>query len=546
MGDLARRFGALAVAVAVTSAGCSKTESGTAPPSAVKPGIVRIVGFGSNDSLVPELSASASAIDVAQFWGAWLFLVNEKGDLEPDLATEIPTYDNGGVSRDGKTITYHLRRGVTWHDGAPFDARDVIFTWHAVMNPRNNVLTREGYDDIATITAPDPYTVRVTLHHAYAPAVATFFGPSLQPMCILPAHILKDLPDINHAAYDNKPIGTGPFVVDTYEPGTKIVLKSNPRYWRGPPHLREVDFLVVPDPNTQEVMVRTGEADLYYDPPGSQVAELRAIPDVHVGAETFNEYWYLTFNESNPPLNDVRVRRAIASGIDRNGVVRSIMHGNATLAQTDQPPFSWAIDPSVREPKFDPAAANRLLDDAGWRMGPDGVRQMHGKRLSLVFVTSTGWEDARRFGVLFERWMAQIGVAVTIKLYPTSILEASQGAGGILNNGKFDLALDGWIAGVDPDDSTLWTCDQAPPAGWNHSHSCDPRIDAQERIALTHYDRATRRAAYWRIQRLLADDLPVVFLYYAQRNDAVRNGFIGYRPAPAVTEFWNTWEWQMQ
>jgi ABC-type transport system substrate-binding protein len=126
------------------------------------------------------------------------------------------------------------------------------------------------------------------------------------------------------------------------------------------------------------------------------------------------------------------------------------------------------------------------------------------------------------------------------------VLEASAGAGGVINNGRFDVSLDGWIAGVDPDDSTLWMCDQHPPVGWNRSRSCDRELDQQERIALTHYDRPTRGAAYQRIQELLARDLPAVFLYYSQRNDAVSDGLVGYRPAPAVTEFWNTWEWRMQ
>jgi len=205
MADLIRRIAALGIAAAVMGVtACSKVETGTSPQAGgAIPGTVRIVGIGDIDSLDPELSASDSSIDIGQFWGAWFFLVNDKDQLEPDLATEIPTYANGGISRDGLTITYHLRRGVTWQDGAPFDARDVMFTWHAIMNPANNVLTREGYDDIVTMTAPDPYTVRVRLLKPYAPAVATFFGPSLQPMCILPQHLLGKLPDINHAAFNN-------------------------------------------------------------------------------------------------------------------------------------------------------------------------------------------------------------------------------------------------------------------------------------------------------------------------------------------------------
>jgi len=147
---------------------------------------------------------------------------------------------------------------------------------------------------------------------------------------------------------------------------------------------------------------------------------------------------------------------------------------------------------------------------------------------------------------LFPAWMAQIGIAVSIKAFPTSLLEAAQASGGIVNNGKFDVVLDGWIAGVDPDDSALWMCDQWPPAGYNRARSCDPALDAQERIALTRYDQPTRAAAYGRIQHLLASDLPAVFLWFSQRNDGESENLLGYRPSPAVTEFWNTWEWRMQ
>jgi len=548
MADLAamRAAFALLLAATVVIAGCSKVQSGSAPPSGAVPGVVRIVGIGSNDSLIPELSASASSVDIGQFWGAWFFQVNEHGDLEPELATEIPAPRNGGVSRDGLTITYHLRKGVTWQDGAPFTARDAIFTWHLIMDPHNNVLTREGYDDIGSMTAPDPYTLRVTLKKPYAPAIATFFGPSLQPMPVLPEHLLKGLPDINHAAFNNKPVGTGPFYVESFEPGTRVVLKPNPHYWRGAPKLSEVDFPIIIDPNTQTTQMRTGEADLFYNPGSSQVPELRAIPGVHISTETFNEYWYIIFNQKHPPLDDVRVRRAISSATDRDYLLRTVMQGLATRAETDQPPFSWAFDPNVHQPAYDPEAAGKLLDEAGWKLGAAGFRTKNGNELALTLATGTTWEDARKFAPVFQAMMQRVGIRVQIKFYPTSVLEGSAGSGGVINNGRFDLAYTAWIAGVDPDDETLWACDQAPPHGWNQSYLCDPRIDAQEHIALTQYDRATRRAAYWRIQELIAQDVPVIFTYYVNRDDAVRDGFENYRPAPAVTEFWNTWQWQMR
>jgi len=541
----ARRGAALlaAVTAAAMLCACSKVGSSVGVIPRAHPGQVRIVGAGSIDSLLPELAGIQSAVDLGMFWGGWLFLVNDHGDLEPDLATTIPSPQNGGISADGKTITYHLRTGVKWQDGAPFGARDVIFSWHAIMNPANNVLSRSGFDDIASMDAPNDHTVIVHLKRPYAPAIAQFFGPGPDPMCILPAHILADLPDINHAAYDTKPIGTGPFIVQSYQQSTGVVLIANPNYWRGPPKLHEIDYLLVPDANTRAVMMKTGEADLYYDPPNSLLPDLSAIDGVHVLHTTFNEYWYLVFNTKHPPLDDVRVRRAISMGTDREYIVRTVMHGAAAPAQGDQLPGTWAYDPTVKAPPYDPVAARALLDADGWHAGADGIRSKGGTRLAIVFAYSSGRGDSVRLAPIFQSMMRAIGVDVQTKSYPTSLFEAAAADGGILNSGKFDVAHDGWISGVDPDDDTLYACDQVPPAGYNHAFFCDKRIDEQESIALTHYDRPTRARAYSRIDSLLSEDAPYDFLYWTKRDDAVRNTLHGYRPAPSVTEFWNSWQW---
>jgi len=533
---------ALALSLALLLCACTKTTSALAPP-APGTGVVRIVGAGSMDSLIPELSSIQSSVDVGMLWGAWLFLVNAHGDLEPELAIEIPTLGNGGVSKDGRVITYHLRKGVTWQDGAPFVAHDAIFTWHAIMNPANNVISRSGWDDIESMNAPDAHTLVVRLKQPYAPALAGFFGPGSAPMSILPAHLLERLPDINRASYDTMPVGTGPFIVKSFDPSSGVVLTANPTYWRGAPRLREIDYLIVPDANTRAVMMKTGEADLYYDPPSSLASELSSIPGVHVLNTTFAEYWYLEFNTKRAPLDDVRVRRAISMGVDRDYIVRTVMRGAAVPAQGDQLPGTWAFDPSVHAAKYDPAAAAALLDAAGWRMGADGVREKDGKRLSLVYATSSGRGDSVRLAPVFQNMMKAIGVEVEVKSYPTSLLEAAAQDGGILKTGKYDVAHDGWIGGVDPDDVSMWGCDQIPPAGYNTRFYCDPRIDEQERIGIRNFDRDVRARAYSRINALLAEDAPLDFLYWTKRLDAVRDTLHGYTPAPAVTEFWNSWEW---
>ncbi len=534
------------LAAAPALAGCSKVGSQTSVASGnAKPGVVRIIGFGSIDSLIPQLSGNASAADMAMFWGAWLFRVGAHGELVPELATRVPTLANGGISKDGLTITYQLRKGVRWQDGAPFDARDVIFSWHAMMNPMNNVLTRSGYDRIASMSAPDPYTVIVRMRQPYAPAIATFFGPSLAPACILPAHLLAGLPDINRAAYDRKPVGTGPFIVDRYDAQNDLVLRANPHYWRGPPKLDEVHILIVPDPNTRVLMMKSGEADLFDEPAANLVPELTPITGVHTIDTLFNEFWYLSYNARHPPLDDVRVRRAISMAVDRAEVIKSIADGIGTPADGDQPPYSWAYDPHVRAPSYDPAAAGALLTAAGWTLSADGYRYKSGKKLSLDYVTSSGYGEGRRFGPLFQVEMKRVGIDVQLKLYPTSVLFAAKNNGGIMNNGRYDVAWTGWIGGVDPDDATLWSCDQMPPNGYNFAYLCDPRIDAQERIALTTFDQDVRRKAYWRIQELLAEDQPADFLFWARLRDAMSDQLSGFEPSPTVSAFSNPWEWRI-
>ena len=142
---------AAAMAAVLSGSACTKVSTGRPLSSRAVPGVVRIVGIGSMDKMVPELSATIAAVDVGMFWAGWFFIVNDKGQLEPDLATEVPTPSNGGISKDGLTIRYHLRRGVTWHDGVAFTSRDAIFTWRLIMNPNNNVLSRTGYDQVASM-----------------------------------------------------------------------------------------------------------------------------------------------------------------------------------------------------------------------------------------------------------------------------------------------------------------------------------------------------------------------------------------------------------
>ncbi len=537
----------LALLAALNLAACSHVSTSrdthvvpAGPAARARPGTLRIAS-AQVDNLNPVLSGGGSSTYLSFLWAAWLYNVDTQGNLEPELATDVPSRENGGISADGLTITYHLRRGVRWQDGYPFDARDVIFSWRTIMNPKNNVVTRQGFERIASIQAPNRYELRVRLKQPYGPAIASLFAPGEVPFCILPSHLLAHLSDINRAAYNLRPVGTGPFTIVRYDPSTGAYLEANKFYWRGPPKLRGINYLFIPDPNTVQVMMRTGELDLAYIT-ATRAQELQGQPGVRIVHRPANYVTFLALNERHAPLDDERVRRAIAMAVDRRRYLDTFQHGIGSLADADQPPFLWSYNPNVHAPPYDIQGAQKLLDAAGWRVGPSGYREKADQRVALTYSYSNSQADANRFGPLFQEAMRRIGVAVTIRSFPYNLFYGQASAGGILTGGKYDVAFAGWIGGTDPDDASLWMCDQIAPNGYNWSFACDSRIDALERVALRSYDRAVRRQAYWRIQELLAQDVPAVFLTWSDNIYAMRASLRGFSPTSTYSQAWN---WQL-
>jgi len=259
----------------------------------------------------------------------------------------------------------------------------------------------------------------------------------------------------------------------------------------------------------------------------------------------FTSYGQLAFNLTNPILADVSVRRALWYATNNADVVRDVTHGVNQTAYTDQPSFSWAYNPNTAHYPYDPPKAEALLDAAGWKSGIDGFRSKNGQRLTLVIAGVSGSAVSDALDVLLQRQWRNVGVDLQIKTYTSSLYLASYGAGGIVQTGKFDVASFSWINGTDPDDSTQFTCDQVPPAGQNVYHFCDPELDAAERVAVSSYDRAVRKRAYDRIQSILADRVPFIVNWFSRRIAVYNTDLQNYRPAHAVSSFWNTYEWDI-
>jgi peptide/nickel transport system substrate-binding protein len=198
----------------------------------------------------------------------------------------------------------------------------------------------------------------------------------------------------------------------------------------------------------------------------------------------------------------------------------------------------------VQSVPYDTSAAKALLARAGWLAGADGIVRKNGRPLELELATDSASATHRSESLLVQAALRRIGILVRVKYYPLDILYAPQGMGGIQAGGRFDLLVYGWYAGIDPDNSSQLTCDNFPPHGYNDPRYCSPAMDAAQAIALTHYDRATRKRAYAKIESLLAADNPIVFFWWQRQQEAISVDFHGFAPN-AVLESWNAWQWSI-
>jgi peptide/nickel transport system substrate-binding protein len=537
----------LLAACALTASACTRTGGDAAAVGGrhpwTQPGTLRLATVSTPNTLNPILSTQQIEALAQAFVFDPLVATDPDGRDVPVLAAVVPTLENGGIGRDGLTITYHLRHGVRWQDGAPFTSHDVQFTYRAIMNGKTLVTTRHGWDVIARVDTPDAYTVVFRLKRPFAPAVHTFFAHSDAPYFPLPAHLLEKYPDLNRVPFNSLPVGTGPFKVVRWARGDHIDYVANDDYFLGKPKLRRIVYNFVPDENTLANQLRAHELDWFAFATPRVYPQLKAIAGVDVLLVPVNANDGIMINTKAPPFDDARVRRAVGLAIDKPLLVREATYDTTVPATEDLPPKLWAFDPHAGTARRDLPAARALLDAAGWRARPDGTRARDGHPLAISLAFRSDSATDRSRSVLVASMLKDAGFETDLKGYTTSKLYGPPGS-GILADGKYQAGLQTWYSGTDPDDSTQLTCDQVAPRGFNWSRYCNREMDDAQRAALSHYDRPTRKRAYSVIERLLARDAPFVYLWWPRQIQAVNTDLTGFRPNGLV-ENWNAWEWSI-
>lgn len=535
--SLLLRAGA-AVVCALTLANCSR--AGERPISVAH--VLRFADVSDPDRLNPYMSTMDLVYDLSSMIYSYLLIADDKGNLVGDLATAVPTLKNGGISADGKTYIYHLRGGVRWHDGAPFTSADVKFSWQAVVNPNNNTLHREGYDQVSSIDTPDRYTVVVHLKRRYPPFETRFFTPLQEGgKGILPEHLLARYKSINTVAFNAAPVGTGPFKFARWERGREIVLVRNDAYFKGRPKLERIEFFVIPNDQSMLNELRLHHIDLIASPTTSLRNEYLKVPDVVDELTPWNAQSYFIINNSRPGLNDARVRRAVAMAIDYDAIIQKVTHGIGEPAHDVVPPTAIGYTNNAAR-KYDPAAANALLDAAGYKRGPGGIRARGSVRLDYVVTIVSGSSSQQSVSLMLQQFMRAVGIGLAIKPYPYNAVFTPTGP---IYGNRYDFAIYSVTLPWDPDNIFYLGCDFFYPKGENVYRYCDRTVDALEKQGLLTDDTARRAAIYGKAEPLIWDTVPYIPLYELRRQNVYSRALQGFKANPSSTPWYNIWQWDI-
>jgi peptide/nickel transport system substrate-binding protein len=501
-----------AAAAALLGLAFLSAESNAAPSHSrvnawTTPHVLTISDAGDPNTLNPHLGQSAPVANLSEMTMAWLIRWDKHNQPYPELATEVPTQTNGGVSKDGLTITYHLRKGVRWGDGAPFDADDVVFSTAVVNDPANNEAAR--FNQIASVDEPDKFTVVYHLKKPYATAVESFFSSCCANPSILPKHLLARYPNINDVPYNALPVGIGPFKFERWDRSKQVVLVANPLYWRGRPKLDKIVYKIVPDREQLLAQLAAHHVDMWYQFGGAYLARLQALRSYTIARKPSYAYSHFDFNLTHAAVADVTVRRALRLALDRQGIIDKLGHG-VGIVQDSATPVTAPYFADLGTTPYDPPKADALLDQAGWVRGPDGIRAKDGIKLDLAVAVTAGQSDTdKQLESVANDWR-RIGVGLHVDHYPPALMFAPVQQGGVLYGGKWDVVFFAWAADPLGDYSSLYGCNAFPPDGQNTLHWCNRTAQAALDAFFGHYQQSERNADVKSVMQEFVNEVPSI------------------------------------
>lgn len=413
-------------------------------------------------------------------------------------------------------IHFTLRQGVRWHDGAPFTSADVLFTYHAIIDERVASPQASDFDLVSSVTTQGPYEVVVRYKKPFSPALLSWVQP------VIPAHLLEGVEPAKWAdTFNRHPIGTGPFKFDVWKTNEYIRVVRNPDYYLGSPWLDSVVFRVFPDPLTLRLAFETHQVD-FWDAEPWAVKSFEHDKRFDLLSTSGDKYYYIGWNLRRPMFQDLRVRQALAQAVNIPQMIKYILYGRGSQSSGPFTSKMWFFDPKVRPLPYDPAAARALLDAAGWKSGPDGIRMKNGQRLSFTLVTNNGDEIRRDIATLIQDDLKQIGVEVKVEIYEWTVLLKR-----FVLKGEFDAVVLAWNLGVTYDHYAVWHSSQTHPEELNFIHYNNPQVDHLLTDIRQEYSRPKIVEMAGELQQTIYNDQPYLFLFVPEITTVMWKG--GYR-----------------
>jgi peptide/nickel transport system substrate-binding protein len=515
----------LSLAIILLSACDNKPAVDNARSSDKKPayGDILVRGdIGDASNLIPLLASDSASHNICGIVYNGLVKYDKDMNIVGDLA------ESWDISQNGLVITFHLRKGVKWHDGHPFTSADVLYTYQVTVDPKTPTAYAGDFLKVKKTEALDNYTVRITYDKPFAPALISWGS------AILPRHLLAGK-DITKSALSRHPIGTGPYKFKEWVTGQKIVLVSNSDYFEGQPYIDGRITRIIPDSATMFLELRAQNIGMM----GLTPLQYTRQTENNLFKNNFNKYRYLSFaytylgyNLKNPLFADKRVRQAISYAINKDEIISGVLLNLGKPANGPYKPGTWAYNDKVKIYNYNPQKARELLRDAGWtKINKEGVLEKDGKPFVFEIVTNQGNETRQKCAEIIQRQLKEVGITVKIR-----ILEWSAFVTDFINKRRFDAVIMGWTIPLDPDAYDVWHSSKTAPEELNFISYKNPEADEMLEKGRSTFDQSQRKKYYDRFQEILAEDQPYTFLYVPEALVIISKRFLGVEPAPIGLE----------
>jgi len=429
------------------------------------------------------------------------------------------------ISKDNKVITFHLRDDVKFHDGVPLTSEDVKYTYDKIMDPKSLAENKRGdFEYVSKVETPDKYTVKVTYKKPFASALESW------GISVIPKHIyLKE--DFLKSKYNRAPIGSGPYIFEKWDSNQVIILKANPNYWGGRPHLDKIVFKMIPDHTVSFNSLLKEDLDVDGVMP-IQWVNMTNTPEFKNKLDKLQyytrSYYYIGWNSdgSNPFFNDKKVRQAMTYAMNRQQILDKIFYGLGEICTGPFYPKSWAYDSTVKAYPFDLNKARQLLDEAGWKdTNNDGIREKNGKKFEFTFLYPSASKISEQMASIYQEDLKKIGVKMNVrKMEWVTFLE-------LVHKRDFQACTMGWSLSIDPDPYMIWHSSQRKD-GLNYVGFNNPEADKLMEEARSMFDVKERAKRYHRLHQIINDEQPYTFLFYSPALVAVNKRFQGVEASP--------------